>query len=79
MIKSIHYWDHIKTIYVELEPANGSDVDIKISRGKIDMEIEGDYYGPAGYYLFFDIYDLCCLIALWTECYGGDDDPGHNF
>ena len=65
----IHYWDFDKTIEVEDYNRRGEMISFTIRVGKFEMEIEGDYYGPAAYYHEILLYDLIGLIALHKEVY----------
>ena len=71
MIKQhyISYWDSSKEISFDFNSIYDWSIKIR-GTGKIEIEHSGEYYGPTSYWYELDIYDLCCLIALWEEVYG---------
>lgn len=67
----IYYWDTNKEIFIDfIEHGKYYPWSISIKNGMVEIDIEGEYYGPVNYTIDLTMYDLCALMALWHECYG---------
>lgn len=71
---NINYWDHSKEICIDFTNKGYLDHSITITRsGVFSFDIESE---EGSGYIYFDFlgYDLCCLMALWQETYGRQDN-----
>jgi len=57
----IHYWNHSNEIAMSF----GLATIMTISKGHVEFETDGYWR-----FIDIDIYDMCCLFALWEEVYG---------